>query len=160
MIRARAARAAQMRKCESRVSVPLSHPSHASPLRAIRGRPLQGRFRPPGDKSISHRAFIFGLLTCGETMVEGLARGRRRLGTGAACKALGGAIERLGPGRWRIRGPGLGAPLRRARCSTLATPERLAPDDGVVGSHGTTATFDGDASLRKRPMAAFSIRCA
>ena len=135
------------------MSVPLSPPFQASPLRAIRGRPLQGRFRPPGDKSISHRAFIFGLLTCGETMVEGLLEGDDVLRTGAACKALGAAIERLGPGRWRIRGPGLGAlvaPRETLDFGNAGTGSRLMM--GVVGSHGITATFDGDASLRKRPM--------
>ncbi|MGA7198132.1 3-phosphoshikimate 1-carboxyvinyltransferase, partial [Roseiarcus sp.] len=131
----------------------MSPPFQASPLRAIRGRPLQGRFRPPGDKSISHRAFIFGLLTCGQTMVEGLLEGDDVLRTGAACKALGAAIERLGPGRWRIRGPGLGAlvaPRETLDFGNAGTGSRLMM--GVVGSHGITATFDGDASLRKRPM--------
>jgi 3-phosphoshikimate 1-carboxyvinyltransferase len=119
----------------------------------MRGRALEGRVRPPGDKSISHRAFIFGLLSCGETMVEGLLEGDDVLRTGQACKALGAAIERLGPGRWRIQGPGLGALL--APGGTLdfgnaGTGARLMM--GVVGGHGITATFDGDASLRKRPM--------
>jgi 3-phosphoshikimate 1-carboxyvinyltransferase len=135
------------------VPVSLSHPVDASPLRAIRGRALKGRFRPPGDKSISHRAFIFGLLTCGETMVEGLLEGDDVLRTGEACKALGAAIERLGPGRWRIRGPGVGAlvaPRETLDFGNAGTGSRLMM--GVAGSHGITATFDGDASLRKRPM--------
>jgi 3-phosphoshikimate 1-carboxyvinyltransferase len=135
------------------VSVSLSRAVPASPLSAVRGRALEGRVRPPGDKSISHRAFIFGLLCCGETMVEGLLEGDDVLRTGQACKALGAAIERLGPGRWRIQGPGLGALL--APGGTLdfgnaGTGTRLMM--GVVGGHGITATFDGDASLRKRPM--------
>jgi 3-phosphoshikimate 1-carboxyvinyltransferase len=135
------------------VSVSLSRAVPASPLSAMRGRALEGRVRPPGDKSISHRAFIFGLLSCGETMVEGLLEGDDVLRTGQACKALGAAIERLGPGRWRIQGPGLGALL--APGGTLdfgnaGTGARLMM--GVVGGHGITATFDGDASLRKRPM--------
>jgi 3-phosphoshikimate 1-carboxyvinyltransferase len=122
-------------------------------LRAIRGRALKGRFRPPGDKSISHRAFIFGLLTCGETMVEGLLEGDDVLRTGEACKALGAAVDRLGPGRWRIRGPGVGAlvaPRETLDFGNAGTGSRLMM--GVVGSHGIIATFDGDASLRKRPM--------
>ena len=129
------------------------HPAQACPLRAIRGPALKGRFRPPGDKSISHRAFIFGLLACGETTVEGLLEGDDVLRTGKACEALGAAIERLAPGRWRIRGPGLGAlpaPLERLDFGNAGTGSRLIM--GVVGSHGIAATFDGDASLRKRPM--------
>jgi 3-phosphoshikimate 1-carboxyvinyltransferase len=131
----------------------LSHSTKAAPLRAKRGRALRGRFRPPGDKSISHRAFIFGLLTCGETQVDGLLEGDDVLRTGRACAALGAAIERLAPGRWRIRGPGIGAlppPGETLDFGNAGTGSRLMM--GVVGSHGITATFDGDASLRKRPM--------
>ena len=109
--------------------------------------------RPPGDKSISHRAFMFGLLTRGETKVDGLLEGEDVLRTGEACQALGAVIERLAPGAWRIHGPGLGALLRRAKRSISATPAPAARlMMGVVGGHGITATFDGDASLRKRPM--------
>ena len=75
------------------------------------------------------------------------------LRTGEACKALGAAVERLGPGRWRIRGPGVGAlvaPRGTLDFGNAGTGSRLMM--GVVGSHGITATFDGDASLRKRPM--------
>ena len=130
-----------------------SHQSAASPLSAKRARPLKGRVRPPGDKSISHRAFLLGLLTCGETKVEGLLEGDDVLRTGKACQALGAVIERLGPGAWRIRGPGIGAllaPRETLDFGNAGTGCRLMM--GVVGGHGITATFDGDASLRKRPM--------
>ena len=127
--------------------------STASPLSAKRARPLKGRVRPPGDKSISHRAFLFGLLTCGETKVEGLLEGDDVLGAGKACQALGAEIERLAPGQWRVRGPGIGAlppPRETLDFGNAGTGCRLMM--GVVGGHGITATFDGDASLRKRPM--------
>ena len=58
-------------------------------LSAHRNGPLRGRVRPPGDKSISHRAFIFGLLTRGLTEIEGLLEGDDVLRTGEACKAPG-----------------------------------------------------------------------
>jgi len=135
------------------VSAHSSHSRAASPLSAVRARPLKGRVRPPGDKSISHRAFLFGLLACGETKVEGLLEGDDVLRTGKACEALGAVIERLGPGQWRIRGPGLGAilpPGETLDFGNAGTGARLMM--GVVGGHGITATFDGDASLRKRPM--------
>ena len=86
-------------------------------------------------------------------MVEGLLEGDDVLRTGEACKALGAAIERLGPGQWRIRGPGLGAilpPRETLDFGNAGTGSRLMM--GVVGGHGITATFDGDASLSKRPM--------
>ena len=130
-----------------------SRPAAASPLSAARSRPLKGRVRPPGDKSISHRAFLMGLLACGETKVEGLLEGDDVMRTGKACQALGAAVERLGPGQWRIRGPGLGAilpPRETLDFGNAGTGSRLMT--GVVGGHGITATFDGDASLRKRPM--------
>jgi 3-phosphoshikimate 1-carboxyvinyltransferase len=135
------------------VSAHSSHSRAASPLSAVRARPLKGRVRPPGDKSISHRAFLFGLLACGETKVEGLLEGDDVLGTGKACQALGAVLERTGPGQWRIRGPGLGAllpPRDTLDFGNAGTGARLMM--GVVGGHGITATFDGDASLRKRPM--------
>ena len=130
-----------------------SHHSVASPLSAKRARPLKGRLRPPGDKSISHRAFLLGLLACGETKVEGLLEGDDVLRTGKACQALGAVTERVGPGAWRIRGPGIGAvlaPREPLDFGNAGTGCRLMM--GVVGGHGITATFDGDASLRKRPM--------
>jgi len=82
------------------VSAHSSHQSVASPLSAKRARPLKGRLRPPGDKSISHRAFLFGLLACGETKVEGLLEGDDVLRTGKACEALGAVLDRTGPGQW------------------------------------------------------------
>ena len=125
----------------------------ATPLGALLSPALRGRFRPPGDKSISHRAFLMGLLACGETTVEGLLEGDDVLRTGQASAALGASVERLAPGRWRIRGPGLGAlvpPRHTLDFGNAGTGSRLTM--GVVGGHGITATFDGDASLRKRPM--------
>src|SRR6201995_2936156 len=80
------------------VSAHSSHSRSASPLSAKRARPLKGRVRPPGDKSISHRAFLFGLLACGQTKVEGLLEGDDVLATGKACQALGAVAERLAPG--------------------------------------------------------------
>src|SRR5271156_4677054 len=137
----------------SLVSAHSSPLSAASPLRALRSRPLKGRVRPPGDKSISHRAFLLGLLAYGETKVEGLLEGHDVLRTGKACQALGAVTERLAPGAWRIRGPGIGAlpaPRETLDFGNAGTGCRLMM--GVVGGPGITATFDGDASLRKRPM--------
>ena len=125
----------------------------AQPLRSERSGPLKGRARPPGDKSISHRAFIFGLLCRGVTSIEGLLEGDDVLRTGEACKALGAHVERLGEGRWKVAGAGLGsllAPAHDLDFGNAGTGSRLMM--GVVGGHGIVAAFDGDASLRKRPM--------
>jgi len=129
--------------------------SHDGPARLASSRagPLRGRVRPPGDKSISHRAFIFGLLTRGRTEISGLLEGEDVLRTGEACRALGARVERVGQGRWTVDGLGIGsilAPEGTLDFGNAGTGSRLIM--GVVGGHGVTAAFDGDASLRKRPM--------
>ncbi|MET0743803.1 MAG: 3-phosphoshikimate 1-carboxyvinyltransferase, partial [Microvirga sp.] len=127
--------------------------SPASPIAGRAGSALKGRLRVPGDKSISHRSMIFGLLSIGETRVEGLLEGEDVLRTAEACRALGAGIAREGPGRWRIRGAGLGGlaqPGDVLDFGNAGTGSRLMM--GVAGSHPITTTFDGDASLRKRPM--------
>ena len=131
----------------------MTSPETPQALSAHRNGPLRGRARPPGDKSISHRAFIFGLLTRGVTQIEGLLEGDDVLRTGEACKALGATIERHGEGRWSVSGPGLGslvAPRAPLDFGNAGTGARLMM--GVVGGHDIVGVFDGDASLRKRPM--------
>src|SRR5271166_6312635 len=131
----------------------MSHLLEPKPLTAKACGPLRGRVKPPGDKSISHRAFLLGLLSVGETRVEGLLEGEDVLHTGRACAALGAKIERLGEGSWSIFGAGLGSLLEPSETldfGNAGTGSRLMM--GVVGGHGITARFDGDASLRKRPM--------
>lgn len=125
----------------------------ATPATARRSGPLKGRVRVPGDKSISHRALILGLLSVGETRIEGLLEGEDVLATGRACAALGAEVERVGEGAWRVRGVGIGglkAPSEPLDFGNAGTGSRLMM--GVVGGHPITATFDGDASLRSRPM--------
>ena len=134
-------------------SLPVSHDSAPQPLTAHAGLALQGSLRPPGDKSISHRAMILGLLSIGETNVTGLLEGDDVLRTAAAAKALGADVERVGDGLWRVRGVGIGGltdPEDVLDFGNAGTGSRLMM--GVVGGQPVTATFDGDASLRKRPM--------
>ncbi|MEE7478255.1 3-phosphoshikimate 1-carboxyvinyltransferase [Methylobacterium hispanicum] len=131
----------------------MSHDLEPQPLTASPGAPLRGSLRPPGDKSISHRAMILGLLSIGETRVEDLLEGDDVLRTAAAAEALGAGVERLGEGRWLVRGVGIGGlsdPARTLDFGNAGTGSRLMM--GVVGGQPVTATFDGDASLRSRPM--------
>ncbi len=133
-------------------SPPASHP-HPQPCTTQRSGPLRGRIRPPGDKSMSHRAFILGLLSRGETRIEGLLEGGDVLRTGEACRALGATVTRLGPGQWSVAGAGPGrlrTPTAPLDFGNAGTGTRLMM--GVVGGGGITATFDGDSSLRRRPM--------
>jgi 3-phosphoshikimate 1-carboxyvinyltransferase len=124
-----------------------------APMTARRSGALKGRGRVPGDKSISIRALILGALTVGETRIAGLLEGEDVLSTAAALRALGADIERLGGEKWRTRGVGVGGfaePAARLDFGNSGTGCRLAL--GAVAGCPITATFDGDASLRNRPM--------
>ncbi|MBO0734644.1 MAG: 3-phosphoshikimate 1-carboxyvinyltransferase, partial [Methylocapsa sp.] len=125
----------------------------AWPLSARAAGPLRGRIKPPGDKSISHRALILGLLSLGETQIEGLLESSDVMATAAACAALGAKAERRADGRWSIHGCGTGTllgPRETLGFGNSGTGMRLMM--GVVCGHPLTASLDGDASLQKRPM--------
>ncbi|MFG1297247.1 3-phosphoshikimate 1-carboxyvinyltransferase [Xanthobacter variabilis] len=124
-----------------------------SPATARRSPPLHGSVRVPGDKSVSHRALIFGLFAEGRTHITGLLEGEDVLNTAAACRALGATVERLGPGEWIVDGVGnrgLVSPAAPLDFGNSGTGVRLMM--GAVAGQDITATFDGDASLRRRPM--------
>jgi len=125
----------------------------ASPIAARRSGSLRGAVRVPGDKSISHRALIFGALAVGATRITGLLEGEDVIHTADAMRALGAAVERTGEGEWSVHGVGV-AGFRQPRAvldfGNSGTGCRLVM--GAVAGCPVTATFDGDASLRKRPM--------
>src|ERR1700733_10673693 len=124
-----------------------------APLTARRNGPLAGRARVPGDKSIYIRALILGALAVGETRVSGLLEGEDVLNTAKALQALGARIERTGERQWSIHGVGVGGfaePAAALDFGNSGTGCRLAL--GAVAGCPITATFDGDASLRSRPM--------
>ncbi len=128
------------------------HPEPA-PLTARRGGPLTGRAQVPGDKSISIRALILGALAVGETRITGMLEGEDALNTAKAMRALGAGVERIGERQWRIHGVGVGGfaePKQPLDFGNSGTGCRLAL--GAVAGCPITATFDGDASLRSRPM--------
>ncbi|ACI91612.1 3-phosphoshikimate 1-carboxyvinyltransferase [Afipia carboxidovorans OM5] len=131
----------------------MSHASRPTPLEARGSTPLTGRVRVPGDKSISHRALILGALAVGETKITGLLEGEDVLNTAKAMAALGAKVERVGEGAWRVHGVGVGgfrAPDAPLDFGNSGTGCRLAM--GAVAGSPIAATFDGDASLRSRPM--------
>ena len=115
---------------------------------------LKGRVRAPGDKSVSHRALMFGALALGETTVRGLLEGEDVLCTAAALRALGAEIvHEAGDGIWRVRGFGVGGGREPADVLDLGnsgTAARLL--SGILASQPFTSFMTGDASLRGRPM--------
>ena len=125
----------------------------AKPLTARRNGALMGEIRPPGDKSISHRALIIGAMTVGRTRISGLLEGEDVINTARAMRALGAIVTQTGTGTWSVDGVGVGGfaePREALDFGNSGTGCRLVM--GAVAGCPITATFDGDASLRKRPM--------
>ncbi|MGB2942369.1 MAG: 3-phosphoshikimate 1-carboxyvinyltransferase, partial [Candidatus Macondimonas sp.] len=117
------------------------------------GGPLQGEFRVPGDKSISHRAIIFGSLAEGTTEVSGFLDGLDCLATRDAFRAMGVSIEGPEAGRLRIHGVGLAglqAPDRPLDLGNSGTSMRLLA--GLLCAQRFDTILIGDASLSRRPM--------
>jgi 3-phosphoshikimate 1-carboxyvinyltransferase len=131
----------------------LTQSATPTPLQARQSPALTGAARVPGDKSISHRALILGALAVGRTSISGLLEGEDVLNTAKAMAALGASVERTSDKAWQVHGVGVAgfaqpnAPLDFGNSGTGC---RLAM--GAVAGCPITATFDGDASLRSRPM--------
>ena len=131
----------------------MDHPA-ASPLRSHRAAaPLHGLVAVPGDKSISHRALMFGALAIGETRITGLLTGEDVLRTAGAMRALGAEVTRDPDGIWRVAGRGIGGltePTDVLDMGNSGTAARLLC--GILSTHPLFAVITGDASLRGRPM--------
>jgi 3-phosphoshikimate 1-carboxyvinyltransferase len=133
--------------------LPAGLAAQPTPLEARSGGPLTGKIRVPGDKSISHRALILGALAVGETRISGLLEGEDVLNTAKAMRALGARVERTGDFAWSVRGVGVtgfAQPEAPLDFGNSGTGCRLVM--GAVAGCPITAIFDGDASLRSRPM--------
>ncbi|WP_420341836.1 3-phosphoshikimate 1-carboxyvinyltransferase [Paenirhodobacter sp.] len=123
------------------------------PMIARRSAALTGVAEVPGDKSISHRALILGALSVGRTEITGLLEGQDVLDTAKAMRAFGATVTRYGPGHWTVEGVGVGGfaePADIIDCGNSGTGVRLIM--GAMATSPLSATFTGDASLRKRPM--------
>jgi len=119
-------------------------------LIAFPGRPLAGTVRPPGDKSISHRALMLGAAAEGQTRISGLLESADVLNTAAAMAALGADMARDGAD-WIVRGRDFQRPAAALDFGNSGTGARLCM--GLLAGYPIAATFVGDASLSKRPMA-------
>lgn len=132
--------------------MPHAHSHTPKPLFAERAKALSGRLRVPGDKSISHRALIFGALSTGVTRITGLLEAEDVINTARAVAALGAPAAKIG-GIWEVKGRGVGGlaePNEPLDFGNSGTGTRLMM--GVIAGHPMTVTMTGDASLSKRPM--------
>ena len=128
-------------------------PATVRPATRLRGTPGL-----PGDKSISHRALLFAALAEGESRIEGAGDGADVRTTAALLSRLGVTIERLADdGRrvsYRVRSPGVDG-LHEAEgvldCANSGTTLRLSA--GILAGLPAHHVLDGDASLRRRPVA-------
>ena len=115
---------------------------------------LVGHIAVPGDKSISHRAVLFGALGDGETRVTGFGRSADTEATIAAVRALGVTVYEHDHDTLRIFGKGLRglvSPGRPIDCANAGTLVRLLA--GILaGQNGQQFELTGDASLSARPM--------
>jgi 3-phosphoshikimate 1-carboxyvinyltransferase len=121
------------------------------PLTVRPGPPLSGSIVVPGDKSITHRAYLLGLLAEGETLVRNPNPGDDCGATLRCAEALGARVE-AEPDALRMRGTGgrLREPGHDLECGNSGTTLRLLA--GVLAAQPFEATLTGDASLRGRPV--------
>jgi len=113
---------------------------------------VAGELAVPGDKSIAHRALMLAALAQGESWIHGLPEGEDVLATVACLRGLGANLQRSGRTA-RIRGAGLSSfatPHGSLDCANSGTTMRLLL--GILAGSSISATLDGDASLRRRPM--------
>lgn len=115
------------------------------------GPARSGAIRVPGDKSITHRAFLFGLLAEGETWVSGANPGEDCSASLRAASALGAEVREEN-GAIHISGTA-GRPREPADvldCGNSGTTLRLLA--GALAGHPLLAVLTGDESLRRRPV--------
>jgi 3-phosphoshikimate 1-carboxyvinyltransferase len=111
-----------------------------------------GTVRVPGDKSLTHRALLFGALAQGTSHVGGCLTSLDARSTARVLRQLGAEVSPLRPdtvvrikGRRRFR-----SPAARLDCGNSGTTTRLLL--GLLAAHRFPVTVTGDASLRRRPM--------
>ncbi|MCY7280357.1 MAG: 3-phosphoshikimate 1-carboxyvinyltransferase [Sphingomonas bacterium] len=119
-------------------------------LEAIASQNLIGEISIPGDKSMSHRALIFGGLAEGTTVIHGLLESEDVLRTADAVRAFGPTVERLGEGHWTVTGARWESPAAPIDCGNSGTGARLLI--GAAAGFAFEASFVGDVSLSRRPM--------
>ncbi len=130
----------------------MSHTATPKPVRVHRAKSFAGTTRVPGDKSISHRALMFGALATGRTRITGLLEADDVINTAKAVAALGCPAHKTGD-LWEVLGRGVGGlvqPKSAIDFGNSGTGTRLMM--GVIAGNEISVTMTGDASLSKRPM--------
>jgi len=115
--------------------------------------PLRGSVGVPGDKSVSHRALMFGALADGVSHIRGFLEGEDTRATAAVLQQLGVRIDTPADGERVVHGVGLHglrASAQALDCGNAGTGMRLLA--GLLAGQAFDSTLVGDASLSKRPM--------
>jgi 3-phosphoshikimate 1-carboxyvinyltransferase len=118
-----------------------------------KGGCLTGRIRVPGDKSISHRAIMFGSIAEGTSQITGFLEGEDSLNTLRAFRAMGVEIDGPVDGKVVIKGAGMHGLKKPAQALDLGnsgTSMRLLA--GLLSGQNFDVELSGDSSLAKRPM--------
>jgi 3-phosphoshikimate 1-carboxyvinyltransferase len=129
-------------------------PPPASSRTVTSPRRLRGEVTVPGDKSITHRAFIFNAIAEGSAWVSNYLRGEDCLATMRCLRALGVAIDEKVGREARVSGSaatGFTAPAATLDAANSGTTMRLM--SGLLAAQPFRSVITGDASLRRRPMA-------
>jgi 3-phosphoshikimate 1-carboxyvinyltransferase len=124
--------------------------SHFAPISTLRGK-----FAPPADKSISHRAALFSAMCDEPVTVDNYLDSEDTHSTLDAIQALGAAVDQHDSGELVIRGVGLSTPAEvtggTLNVGNAGTLLRLLPG-WLAGQPGGMWTLDGDESIRRRPV--------
>ena len=118
---------------------------------------LKGEVTVPGDKSISHRAVMFGALSEGKTEITNFLQGADCLSTIGCFRRLGIDIENQENTVtiWGKGLDGLSAPFGTLDAGNSGTTTRLI--SGILAAQPFTTTLTGDSSIQKRPMKRIKI---
>lgn len=122
-------------------------------MKFTRAKGLKGELTIPGDKSISHRAVMFGALADGLTEVEGFLPGADCLSTIDCFRRMGISVEEKESTQILIHGKGLhglAKPSQVLDTGNSGTTTRLI--SGILSGQSFETTLTGDASIQKRPM--------
>lgn len=113
---------------------------------------IKCKLKVPGDKSISHRAVMFGAISKGITQIEGFLNGSDCISTISIFRKMGVEIDLDGT-HVKVKGNGLYGlkkPDTVLDCGNSGTTTRLV--SGILSAQNFTSTLTGDASVEKRPM--------